>query len=82
MSDVEHGLHCHSVRLNNLKLFFLARGHSADEAHEYATRHMQGENTPINEVVETSDLLAQPSIPRLTIWFRIKRLRFLHWLKK
>lgn len=79
---MQHGLRCHDARLVNLKLFFLSRGHAADEAHDYATRHLRGENVPINEVVETSDLIAQPSVARLKVWARIKKLRFTHWLKK
>lgn len=48
MSDVEHGLRCHSTRLEGLKLFWMSRGHSAEEAHDCATRHLQGENVGIN----------------------------------
>lgn len=49
MSDVEHGLRCYNARLEALKLFWIARGHQPDEAHDLATRHMDGENVPINE---------------------------------
>ena len=60
MSDVDHGLRCHDARLANLKLFWMSRGHSADEAHDYATRHLQGENVPINEPPDPAVQQAQP----------------------
>lgn len=62
MDAIEHGIACYDARLAKLKLFWLARGHSADEAHDYASRHMRGETVPINDA---PDAAVQPGEPVL-----------------
>ena len=49
MSDHDHVQACAAARLQGLKTFFLARGHSADEADDLAKRHLRGETVTINE---------------------------------
>jgi Fe-S-cluster-containing hydrogenase component 2 len=48
MSDFDHVQACAQARLNGLKGFFLARGHEADEASDFAAKHLAGETVPIN----------------------------------
>lgn len=49
MSDIEHSQRCAQARIDGLKLFWISRGHPADEAEAHARAHLRGATVPINE---------------------------------
>lgn len=49
MSDIEHSQRCAQARIDGLKLFWISRGHPADEAEVHARAHLRGATVPIND---------------------------------